>query len=124
MSSARRSGAIKLTTQRYYTPSGRSIQAKGIEPDIEVRPARIESLENGRPRRSERDLRGALKNEEEPGAKTKPKTGAKDNKDPKKDGKDKTDEPETSDAKPQDYQLDRALDLLRGVALFRSKMVN
>jgi len=119
-----RSGAIKLTTQRYYTPSGRSIQAKGIEPDIEVHPAKIETLESNRPRRSERDLRGALDSEDEPGAKTKPETGANDNKDPKKDGKDTAEEPETSDAKPQDYQLDRALDLLRGVALFRSKMVN
>ncbi len=119
-----RSGAIKLTTQRYYTPSGRSIQAKGIEPDIEVHPAKVESLESNRPRRSERDLRGALDSEDEPGAKAKPKTGANDNKDPKKDGKDTAEEPETSDAKPQDYQLDRALDLLRGVALFRSKMVN
>lgn len=122
-----RSGAIKLTTQRYYTPSGRSIQAKGIEPDIEVHPAKIETLESNRPRRSERDLRGALENEDEDGAKdgkAKPKTGANDNKDPKKDGKDTAEEPETSNAKPQDYQLDRALDLLRGVALFRSKMVN
>ena len=49
--------AIKLTTQRYYTPSGRSIQAKGIEPDIMVRQARVEILDNGQPRRSERDLR-------------------------------------------------------------------
>ncbi|HNB28890.1 MAG TPA: S41 family peptidase, partial [Alphaproteobacteria bacterium] len=34
-------GAIRLTTARYYTPSGRSIQAKGIEPDIEVQQAKI-----------------------------------------------------------------------------------
>jgi carboxyl-terminal processing protease len=38
-------GAIRLTTARYYTPSGRSIQAKGIDPDIEVEPAKIENLQ-------------------------------------------------------------------------------
>ena len=37
-------GAVRLTTARYYTPSGRSIQAKGIEPDISVEPAKIERL--------------------------------------------------------------------------------
>lgn len=35
-------GAIRLTTARYYTPSGRSIQAKGIEPDIEIPPGHVE----------------------------------------------------------------------------------
>ena len=39
---------MRLTTARYYTPSGRSIQAKGIEPDITVEPARIEKLEHRR----------------------------------------------------------------------------
>ena len=39
-------GAMRLTTARYYTPSGRSIQAKGIEPDIEVKPAKVEELES------------------------------------------------------------------------------
>ena len=37
-------GAMRLTTARYYTPSGRSIQAVGIEPDIVVEAAKIESL--------------------------------------------------------------------------------
>ena len=39
-------GAMRLTTARYYTPSGRSIQATGIEPDIEVKPAKVEIIEN------------------------------------------------------------------------------
>ena len=39
-----RNGAMKLTTQRYFTPSGRSIQAKGIEPDILVEPSKVEPL--------------------------------------------------------------------------------
>ena len=52
-------GAMRLTTARYYTPSGRSIQAVGIEPDIVVEQARIESLKEANERR-EADLRGAL----------------------------------------------------------------
>src|SRR6185369_16699235 len=54
-------GAIRLTTARYYTPSGRSIQAKGIEPDIEVQQSKVEALgpERGT---HEADLRGALSN--------------------------------------------------------------
>src|SRR5271155_5127026 len=54
-------GAMRLTTARYYTPSGRSIQAKGIEPDITVEPAKIEKLAVSEGRH-EADLRGALKN--------------------------------------------------------------
>ena len=94
-------GAMRLTTARYYTPSGRSIQAKGIDPDIIVEPARIENLdESGRVRES--DLRGALKNE---------------GSDRKKDKKDDDEKPEAHD---DDYQLSRALDLLRGVALYHN----
>lgn len=48
-------GAMRLTTARYYTPSGVSIQAKGIEPDIEVELARIETVDQGL--RREEDLR-------------------------------------------------------------------
>src|SRR5215510_3618023 len=60
-------GAIRLTTARYYTPSGRSIQAKGIEPDIEVQQAKIEALgpERGT---HEADLRGALSNPDDKGS--------------------------------------------------------
>ena len=52
-------GAIRLTTARYYTPSGRSIQAQGIVPDI-VMPITREGEDEPRKRRSEADLRGAL----------------------------------------------------------------
>ena len=55
-------GAIRLTTARYYTPSGRSIQSTGIEPDIEVRATRQEA--NAAPARErEADLRRSLRNE-------------------------------------------------------------
>ncbi len=98
-------GAMRLTTARYYTPSGGSIQAKGIEPDILVEQARIESLDAG-PRRSEADLRGALDN-----------TGGAD------EGETEGTTAETED-EPQDYQLARALDLLQGLALFNQRAVN
>ena len=102
-------GAMRLTTSRYYTPSGRSIQAKGIEPDIEVKQARIEDIESRR-RSREADLRGALDN---PEGRERPEGG--------------TDTPAegTSEAEPpQDYQLTRALDLLRGLRLFSERVVN
>jgi carboxyl-terminal processing protease len=54
-------GALRLTTARYYTPSGRSIQAKGIEPDVVVEPAKIEKVALTGTQR-EASLHGALKN--------------------------------------------------------------
>ena len=97
-------GAMRLTTARYYTPSGRSIQALGIEPDIEVQPARLEELDVAG--RREADLRGALSAEEE-------------------DGDEMAADENAADAEaPFDYQLARALDLLRGVALFGQRVVN
>ena len=110
-----RNGAIKLTTQRYYTPSGTAIQAKGIVPDIEVAQARVELFEgNARRERHEADLRGALDNDQSSTNKDKPNA---------KDGKDKPD-PAAKTQKRVDYQLARALDLLRGLALYRNRMVN
>ena len=97
-------GAMRLTTARYYTPSGRSIQALGIEPDIEVQPARLEELDvSGR---READLRGALGAEQDNGDEEMAEDGA------------------AADEAPFDYQLSRALDLLRGVALFGQRVVN
>src|SRR5690606_28746223 len=69
---ARGESAMRLTTARYFTPSGRSIQAKGVEPDIEVRPAKVETIATNGFRRAEGDLKGALTNpddEKEPAAK-------------------------------------------------------
>ena len=110
-----RNGAIKLTTQRYYTPSGTAIQAKGIVPDIEVAQARVELFEgNARRERHEADLRGALDNDQSSTNKDKPNA---------KDSEDKAD-PAAKPQKRVDYQLARALDLLRGLALYRNRMVN
>lgn len=95
-------GAMRLTTARYYTPSGRSIQAKGVDPDIEVKQSRIEEISSTRPRRSEADLRGAL--------------DTSTNSESETEGKETADNDEEAE-KPQDYQLLRALDLIRGLAI-------
>jgi carboxyl-terminal processing protease len=54
-------GAIRLTTARFMTPSGRQIQGKGLEPDLAVMPLKLAKLVQA-DRRREADLRGALKN--------------------------------------------------------------
>jgi carboxyl-terminal processing protease len=54
-------GAIKLTTARFVTPSGRVIQGKGLDPDMTVSPLKLEKVAQA-DRRREADLRGALKN--------------------------------------------------------------
>src|SRR3546814_17745860 len=56
------SGAMRLTTARYFTPSGRSIQALGIDPDIVVEQVTLAEAETNGPSRREADLRGALTN--------------------------------------------------------------
>jgi carboxyl-terminal processing protease len=58
-------GAIRLTTARYYTPSGRSIQAKGIDPDIQVLPEVPPELLGKDETKGEASLRGHLKNGED-----------------------------------------------------------
>ncbi len=103
-------GAMRLTTARYYTPSGRSIQAKGITPDIIVEPAKVESY-NIRSMK-ESDLRGALdRNKNKDSTNDKKKKNSKSDKDDKKDAKEEKE-------KPVDYQLLRALDLLNGLSLY------
>jgi carboxyl-terminal processing protease len=92
-------GAIRLTTARYYTPAGTSIQAKGITPDIEVHQATVELLDDENGRR-EADLRGSL--DAEGGV-----------------GGDAAEAAESLDS--TDYQLARAIDLLRGIALYGTR---
>jgi len=107
-------GAMRLTTARYYTPSGSSIQGVGIEPDIKVGLAKIEEITQPKGRR-EADLRGALDN----GIKDKTTSDdpANDEDKAKEGDKDKADTV-TSNG---DYQLNRALDLIRGVAMFTKR---
>jgi carboxyl-terminal processing protease len=137
-------GGLRLTTAEYFTPSGRSIQAKGITPDIEVHQSKVEELEQAG-RVHEADLKGALPNPNDPskpnvpaaGAPGQPSTsvapGPQAAKQP--DGKLPDAKPAPADAqaqadaaqpngKPIDYQLARAVDLLHGVAMFNSRAVN
>ncbi len=58
-------GAVRLTTARYYTPSGRSIQAKGIEPDVTVLQDVPDDLKGKDDTKGEASLRGHLKNGED-----------------------------------------------------------
>jgi carboxyl-terminal processing protease len=114
-------GAMKLTTQRYFTPSGRSIQAKGIDPDIIVEQSKVEPLRRG-PRRKEADLRRSLKNEDGKATGKKDEEAAPDT--TAEDGDKKPTDAEKKPKRPFDYQLVRALDLIRGISLYRSQAVN
>ncbi len=106
-------GAIRLTTARYYTPSGTSIQATGIEPDIEVQQAKVEALTSGMTM-SEASLRGHLDNDQVKGDETpvaplpKPEPSVTNNKDLDSSA---------------DYQLSRALDLIRALSIYGHTMM-
>nr|QJR98163.1 peptidase S41 [uncultured Alphaproteobacteria bacterium] len=100
----RKYGAIRLTTARYYTPSGRSIQAKGIEPDIEVKPAKVELLNADGLTISEAELKNALKNDNIDNGKKKTQA----DKDSAKD----------EDLK-KDYQLLRAVDTIKALSIYK-----
>lgn len=92
-------GAVKLTTARYFTPNGRSIQAEGIEPDIELQNLALqEKPETTDLSVKEADLSGHLANPNEPA---------------------KTDSAQKSEkSRIQDYPINEALNLLKGLNLF------
>ena len=102
------SAALKLTTARYYTPSGRSIQEVGITPDIAVPQARIEDVQSVENRLSEKELRGALRNEDSENTDA---TGEESN----------AEQLAAQSLAQRDYQLSRALDLVRGIALYTTR---
>jgi carboxyl-terminal processing protease len=98
--------ALKLTTARYYTPSGRSIQAEGIEPDIVLESIKVTSLaEQASLRLKERDLTGHLQGDEE-----KPEGSEA------KDG-----EGEEASLAQTDYQLYEALNVLKGLHILKMR---
>ncbi|MEM7745154.1 MAG: S41 family peptidase [Pseudomonadota bacterium] len=102
-------GAMKLTTARYFTPSGRSIQALGIEPDILVEERRVTDADaepNGRSR-SEADLRGSLQNQLTP--------DEQEQLDAERARHEKT-----AQLRSEDFQLAYALDLLAGLAIYET----
>jgi carboxyl-terminal processing protease len=92
---------LRLTTARYFTPNGRSIQAKGILPDIIVKPALPEEEKTIQPPKppSEKDLERHLMDNKE---------------------KEKTKKEEVKEKKPSDPQLERALELLKSWEIFKS----
>ena len=90
-------GAMRLTTARYYTPSGRSIQATGIVPDVEVKPAKVEEIDKG-VNFSEAEFGNALKNENQ-----KANTGKAKKQD---------------DELKKDYQLSRAVDMVKALSIY------
>ncbi|NNF84486.1 MAG: S41 family peptidase [Deltaproteobacteria bacterium] len=125
--------ALRLTTARYFTPNGRSIQAKGIEPDIVVTDGR--EARAGHPGAiREKDIRRHLKGDDEEDPGKTPKEGAP----PAKEIKMKKEEPgngkrgqkssapalEGEEGKPRDIQLDRAVDLLKGWEIFKSRFLD
>ncbi len=96
---------IRLTTARYYTPSGKSIQGKGITPDIIIEQGEFESYEFKT--FSESDLKDSL------------------DKDDKQTSKNKDDDEELTNFEKRlaiDYQLQRAIDLIRGVHLYKETL--
>jgi carboxyl-terminal processing protease len=113
-------GAMRLTTARYYTPSGRSIQARGIDPDIIVEAAKIERAPKDDKAKDDKTASAADKKDD--------KATKTDNGDKDKSDKDKIAEQSTVDPSiigtPNDYQLARAVDMLRGIALFNGKVIN
>ena len=98
--------ALKLTTAKYYTPLGRSIQKTGIDPDILVEQAELKKLsESETLSRKEADLRGAIDNEQ----------SSTSNENEKESIKKKTDD------SSNDYQLSRAFDLILALDLANNK---
>ena len=110
----RSEGAMRLTTARYYTPSGRSIQALGVSPDIIVAqpPRRAENEEDDAPvrrSRSEADLRGSLNND----------SLSEDEISQIKADREKAEA--AADLREEDYQLAYAIDILKGLSALGSK---
>jgi carboxyl-terminal processing protease len=107
-------GAMRLTTARYYTPSGRSIEALGVMPDIVVNQPIVEPLteeeqeardaEEARNERSEADLRGAITND----------SMSEDERNQLEADRARTEE--AAKLRDEDYQLAYAVDILRGLA--------
>ena len=99
-------GAVKLTTARYYTPSGRSIQAQGIEPDIVTGNLRVAQREDtGIEPITESSLTGHLSN----------------GNDAEEAETDATEEITTENLAEDDYQLNEALNLLKGLAILSKR---
>ncbi len=111
-------GAIRLTTARYYTPSGRSIQALGVAPDIIVsqRPRisdkDLNESEKNIKRVTESDLRGALSND----------SLSDDEKEQLE--LERQNQQKAKEIKQQDYQMSYALDVIKGLNIYDREKLN
>ena len=104
--------AVKLTTARYYTPNGRSIQAEGIEPDIKLKSLKVAADDTDTNFIKESDLSGHLNND---------RHGRTDNGAQSDDTGPTTIGDETADSAQNDYALYEALNLLKGMVLLQSR---
>jgi carboxyl-terminal processing protease len=111
-------GAMRLTTARYYTPSGRSIQARGIDPDIVVEAAKIEIA------KKPDGAKQATAKPDDKSAKPADKTGGADDNAASEDATDEKTVDPSLIGTAQDYQLARAVDMLRGISLFNGRVIN
>ena len=111
-------GAIRLTTARYYTPSGRSIQALGVAPDIivEQRPrAREDSADDSekeRKRLTESDLRGALSND------------SLSEQEKEQLELERKNQEKSAAIKKDDYQMSYALDIITSLNIYTAEKFN
>ena len=111
--------AIKLTTARYFTPSGRSIQAKGITPDIVVEEATIKETEEQGLRMREADLGRRLSNPQDKGE---AKDAPKDKPEAAPAAKPEDGKPEVADiVSKSDYQLNEAVNLLKALSIVNKR---
>jgi carboxyl-terminal processing protease len=116
--------ALRLTTARYYTPSGRSIQAKGIEPDILVTDGR-EPPEGHPGALREKDIERHLRGEEEEPPEAAPAPPKEEKKNDRKGGRKEVPAvPEARKEDAKDPQLDRAVELLKGWEIFKSRFID
>jgi carboxyl-terminal processing protease len=100
-------GALRLTTSLYYTPSGKSIQAQGIEPNIVLSNAKIEKQTDKFDKDSEADLKGHIEVQLQKAIEESKRDQVND---------------DNLEIYSQDYQLARAIDLIRGVSLYNNKL--
>jgi len=115
-------GAIRLTTARFTTPTGRQIQGKGLEPDLTAVPVKLEKLVQGdRPR--EADLRGALKNTDPTAPSSRPPASASSDATAARIMSEAPSVATSDIGSAGDEQLSQAVDVLRGLALVSGRAI-
>ena len=104
----RNGAAVKLTTARYFTPNGRSIQAEGIVPDIKLHNLKVSDSKKAPKTISEKDLSGHLSNPINPEENSQPAD---------KDSEKSSENDKLENLSETDYQLFEALNLLKGLTI-------